>query len=97
MNRLGPLPAATGDKALVLARLLLNPWVISCVAAGFLALISCMAAFTRFALTYAYPFVSVTFAIVLIPGAFFLVVELIVTKVAGASIMVICVIIGSRD
>ena len=96
MNRLGPLPAATGDKALVLARLLLNPWVISCVAAGFLALLSWMAALTRFELTYAYPFVSVTFALVLILGAFFFGEALTVAKVAGVSLIVLGVIIGSR-
>jgi multidrug transporter EmrE-like cation transporter len=96
MNRLGPLPAATSDKALVLARLLLNPWVISCVAAGFLALLSWMAALTRFELTYAYPFVSVTFALVLLLGAFLFGEALTVAKVAGVSLIVLGVIIGSR-
>jgi len=96
MNRLGPLPAATSAKALVLARLLLSPWVLSCIAAGFLALLSWMAALTRFDLTYAYPFVSITFAMVLFLGAFFFGEPLTLGKIVGVSLIVLGVVIGSR-
>ena len=96
MNRLGPLPATGADKAFVIARLLLNPWVISCIAAAFLAMLSWMGALTRFQLTYAYPFVSVTFALVLVLGTYFFGESLTLGKVFGVALIMLGVIVGSR-
>ena len=96
VSRLGPLPPALGSKFAVLARLLVNPWVMSCILAGLLAFLCWIAALTRFQLTYAYPFVSVTFALVLLLGALFFGEALTLAKVAGVSLIVLGVIIGSR-
>ena len=96
VSRLGPLPLEMGDKLLVLARLLVNPWVMSCIVAGLLAFLCWIAALTRFQLTYAYPFVSVTFALVLIAGAIFFGESLTVGKVAGVAFIILGVVIGSR-
>ena len=51
VSRLGPLPPALGSKFAVLARLLVNPWVMSCILAGLLAFLCWIAALTRFQLT----------------------------------------------
>jgi multidrug transporter EmrE-like cation transporter len=96
VSRLGPLPLEMGDKLLVLVRLLVNPWVMSCIVAGLLAFLCWIAALTRFQLTYAYPFVSVTFALVLILGAIFFGESLTVGKVAGVAFIILGVVIGSR-
>jgi multidrug transporter EmrE-like cation transporter len=96
VSRLGPLPFEMGDKLLVLARLLVNPWVMSCIVAGLLAFFCWIVALTRFQLTYAYPFVSVTFALVLILGAVFFGESLTVGKVVGVAFIVLGVVIGSR-
>jgi multidrug transporter EmrE-like cation transporter len=97
VSRLGPLPLEMGDKLLVLARLLVNPWVMSCIVAGLLAFFCWIAALTRFQLTYAYPFVSVTFALVLVLGAIFFGESLTVGKVAGVAFIILGVVIGSRS
>jgi multidrug transporter EmrE-like cation transporter len=96
VSRLGPLPSAAGDKFLVLARLVVSPWVMSCIVAGLLAFFCWIAALTRFQLTYAYPFVSVTFALVLVLGAFFFGESLTLGKVLGVAFIILGVVIGSR-
>lgn len=97
VNRLGPLPAQTEDKILVLARLLLNPWVLSCILAGLLAFLCWIVALTRFELTYAYPFVSITFGMVLVLGALFFGEALTAGKVGGVALIILGVVLGSRN
>jgi drug/metabolite transporter (DMT)-like permease len=96
INRLGPLPDAGGDKLAELVRLFFNPWVMSCVLAGLLAMLSWMAALTRFQLTFAYPFVSLTFALVLILGAVFFREAITPWKAAGVALIMLGVLAGSR-
>jgi multidrug transporter EmrE-like cation transporter len=96
MNRIGLLPAAASERAFVLGRLLLNPWVLSCLVAGLLALVSWMAALTRFELTYAYPFVSITFALVLLLSAVFFGESITLAKSLGVLLIILGVALGSR-
>ena len=96
MNRAGPLPDAGAAKLATLARLLLEPWILSCVAAGALAMLSWMAALARFQLTYAYPFLSLTFALVLILGAVFFREAITPWKAAGVALIMLGVLAGSR-
>ena len=67
----GPFPADPGEKAWFLARLLVNPWVLSALAAGLLASVSWMAAMTRLELSHAYPFMSLAFVLVMVCSAWF--------------------------
>jgi drug/metabolite transporter (DMT)-like permease len=97
MNRVGPLPEVGAEKAAALLRLLLNPWILSCVAAGALAMLSWMAALTRFQLTYAYPFVSLTFALVLVLGAAFFGEAITPGKAVGVALIILGVVVGSRS
>jgi len=60
----GPFPDALDEKALALLSLLLTPWVISGFVAAFAASICWMAAVSRFELSYAYPFMSLSFVLV---------------------------------
>lgn len=96
VSHLGPLPAQTSDKLLVLGRLLLNPWILSCVAAALLAFLCWVVALTRFELTYAYPFVSITFALVLVLSALFFAETMTLAKVAGVALIIAGVALGSR-
>jgi drug/metabolite transporter (DMT)-like permease len=96
MNRAGPLPADATEKLAVLARMLLNPWVLSCVVAGVLVMFSWMVALTRFPLTYAYPFMSTTFVLVLLLGAAFFGEAVTTSKAAGVALIALGVVIGSR-
>jgi multidrug transporter EmrE-like cation transporter len=96
VSRLGSLPATTAEKLVVLSRFLLNPWVVSCLVAALLAFLCWIAALTRFELTYVYPFVSVTFALVLMIGVLLFGETLTASKVLGVTFIMIGVIIGSR-
>jgi len=62
----GAFPASGWDKTLYLGKLLISPWVISAMAAALLAGMAWMAAMTKLNLSYAYPFMGLTFILVLI-------------------------------
>ena len=66
MDQLGPLPTGFGSGLWHLLRLLLDPAVVASFAAAFAASLTWMAALTRFELSYAYPFMSLNFVVVLL-------------------------------
>jgi multidrug transporter EmrE-like cation transporter len=92
----GAYPLATSERLIFLLKLLLNPWIISGVAAGFLALLCWMIAMTRFDLSYAYPFMSLAFVFVLILSAIFFHETVTMPKMIGVMLIVAGIIIGSR-
>ena len=92
----GAMPEATGDKLLFLMRLLLNPWIISAFAAAFLASISWMGAMTKFPLSYAYPFMSLNFVIVLLLGAWLFNEPLSMTRIIGVCLICLGTIVAAQ-
>jgi multidrug transporter EmrE-like cation transporter len=92
----GAYPLATSERLNFLLKLLLNPWIISGVAAGFFALLCWMIAMTRFDLSYAYPFMSLAFVFVLILSLIFFHEIVIMLKMIGVMLIVVGIIIGSR-
>lgn len=80
-------PADIPGKLIFLFRLLLNPWVISSIASAFFAALSWMMAMSRFDLSYAYPFMSAAFALVLVCSYFFLDEPLGLSKIIGVSLI----------
>lgn len=67
----GAFPDGFADRLFFYAKLLLKPWVVAALAGGFAAALCWIGAMTRLPLTVAYPFVSLTFPMVLIGGALF--------------------------
>lgn len=96
VNNAGEFPAATVDKLLFILRLLLNPWVISSFAAAFLASLTWMAALTKFPLSFAYPFMSLAFVLVMILSAIFFYEPITIAKAVGMGLIVAGIIIGSQ-
>jgi multidrug transporter EmrE-like cation transporter len=92
----GPLPEGFNDKLLFLINLVFNPWVLSGLAAAFLASLAWMAAMTRLPLSHAYPFMSLAFVLVLFLSAFFFHEPLTWPKIAGMALIVIGIMIGSQ-
>ena len=92
----GPLPAGILDKLCFLLRLTCNPWVLSGLAAAFLAALAWMAAMTRLPLSHAYPFVSFSFVLVLISSAVFFHEPLTWPKLVGMACIVAGIVIGSQ-
>ena len=94
--RAGDIPAPTVEKLSFLLGLLLNPWIISGFVAAFLASLCWMAAMAKFDLSYAYPFMSFAFVLVLVFSSVFLHETITVPKVVAVALIAAGVIIGSR-
>jgi multidrug transporter EmrE-like cation transporter len=92
----GEFPPEFGDKVMFIFRLLLNPWVIASFAAAFVASLTWMAAMTQFELSFAYPFMSLAFVVVMILSIMFLGEQLTWTKIAGTLIIIFGLIIITR-
>ena len=92
----GALPAAFPDKMVFLFQLLINPWVISAFAAALLASVFWMAAMTRLQLSFAYPFMSLAFVLVMVASAIFFNEPITTLKVVGIALVIIGLIVGSQ-
>ena len=92
----GKFPTETTSRIYFLVNLLWNPWVISSFICAFLAALSWMAAMTKFSLSYAYPFTSFTFILVLLLSSIFFRDELTLSKLIGMGLIVAGIVIGSR-
>lgn len=64
----GALPGDISGKMYYIAKLLINPWVLSGMLASFLAGVSWMLSMSKFEISYAYPFMSLNYLIVLAAG-----------------------------
>jgi multidrug transporter EmrE-like cation transporter len=96
VRKAGALPAPLSEKILFLTHLVLNPWVMSAMAAGFFALLCWLAAMTKFELSYAYPFMSLAFVFVLILSALLFHEAMTVPKILGICVIVLGIIVASR-
>jgi multidrug transporter EmrE-like cation transporter len=96
VNIAGKLPQDNAEKVYYLVKLLVNPWVISSFICALLASISWMAAMTKFPLSYAYPFTSLSFVIILLASNVFFQETITVGKLIGISFLVSGIIISSK-
>jgi drug/metabolite transporter (DMT)-like permease len=94
--KVGALPAVFSHKIFFLLSVIWDPWVLSGLVAGFLAFLCWMAALTEFELSYAYPFMSLSFLLVLVFSTILFQEPLTVSKVVGVGLIVAGIIIGSR-
>ncbi len=92
----GEFPPDTGDKIAFLARLLLNPLVITGFIAAFLASLTWMMTLTQFELSYAYPFQSLSFVIVVFLSVLIFSEPLTLTKLLGTGVILVGLFILSR-
>jgi len=90
----GALPAATLDKVTHLFGLLLDPWIISGFASAFIASLFWMAAMTKFELSFAYPFMSLSFVFVLVISTLLLGEMLTLGKVIGLALIIAGLIVS---
>lgn len=96
VNKAGFLPEFFIDKLKVLVGLYTNLWVISAVAAAFLAGLCWMAAISRLQLSYAYPFMSLTFVLVVGLSSVFFNEGISFLKVLGLILIILGLVVGSR-
>lgn len=92
----GPLPVDLGKKAVFLIGLLLDPWILTAILGAFLAGLAWMSAMTRLELSYAYPFMSLAFVLVLVFSAFLFHETVTAPKVLGMLLVIVGIIVTSR-
>lgn len=92
----GALPEDAAGRLQLAIGLLINPWVISGLAAALLATVSWMAALTKLELSHAYPFVGLSFVAVTLASAWLLHEPLTSLKLAGVALVCLGVAIGSQ-
>ena len=96
ISQAGPLPMALMDKIIFLLSQFANLWILSGFAAAAIAALCWMAALTRFELSYAYPFMSLSFVLVLGLSVPFLHEAITAPKIIGMGLIVAGIIIGSQ-
>ncbi len=96
MNSLPQPPAPLPEKFWFLFKIIFDPYIFSGFFAAFLASLTWMAALAKFELSFAYPFMSLAFVVVLVCGYFFLHESITVPKVIGMVLIVAGLIIASR-
>jgi multidrug transporter EmrE-like cation transporter len=92
----GALPEESVQKIDFLARLILNPWILSGLAAALLASLTWMAAMTKLPLSHAYPFTTLAFVLVMVLSGLFFHEAITPLKMAGAALVVLGIIVGSQ-
>ncbi len=96
ITQYGELPPLLSEKFIFLAKLFLDPFLVSGLASAFIASIFWLMAMTKFEISYAYPFMSLAFVFVLIFSVFVFKESLNLYKVIGLSFIVLGIAITSR-
>jgi len=97
MNGMGALPEGTKEKVVFLVKVLFDPWVFSGFFAAFIASFFWMAAMTKFDISYAYPFMSLAFVLVLILSVILFHEILTWQKVVGLLLIIAGIVVTSRS
>lgn len=96
MSQKGSLPKELSDIAVFMFKLFLDPFIISGFASAFIASLFWMAAMTKFQVSYAYPFMSLAFVLVLILSAFIFGETINLYKVLGLAVIIVGIIIAAQ-
>jgi multidrug transporter EmrE-like cation transporter len=92
----GAMPEDTSGRLTFLVSVAFNPWVISAYLAAFLASLTWMLAVRQLDLSYAYPFTSLSFVLVVLLSPVIFRESLTLPKVIGLALIVTGIIVGSR-
>ncbi|MGM8364073.1 EamA family transporter [Virgibacillus sp. W0181] len=92
VDQYGSLPDAWADKFIFLLKLVVNPWIISGFLAAFIAALCWMAAMTKFDISYAYPFMSLSFVLVFLLAVLLFGEPLTSNKLIGMGLIVVGII-----
>lgn len=92
----GGLPVDFTEKIFFLLAMFKDPWILSAFFSAFIASLAWMAAMTKFDLSYAYPFMSLSFVFVLILSVAIFSEPINMYKISGLLLIIIGIIIASR-
>lgn len=93
----GPLPVEFMGRVEYVASLLFSPWILSAILATFMAGVSWMLAMTKFELSYAYPFVSLNFILVIFAGFLLFNEALTAPRIIGSALVIVGILILARS
>lgn len=96
----GVFPELLNEKLLFLIKLFINPYILVSFISAFLASLCWMAAMTKYELSYAFPFMSFNYVLVLLFSSIFFNEDINITKVLGSILIVLGIIvisIGQKD
>ena len=97
ISQYSELPLLTSEKIIFLAKLFLDPYLMSGLASAFIASLFWLMAMTKFEISYAYPFMSLAFILVMVFSVFVFNESLTYHKILGLVFIVIGIIITSRS
>lgn len=92
----GSLPEGLCGKFSFTFALLTNLWVVSGIAATFLSGLLWILAMTKFEISYAYPYISLTYVLVLGAGFVFFGESVSLSKVAGAILILLGIFVVAK-
>lgn len=92
----GDLPVDPYGKLQYIMHLLLNPWVMTGLAATFFSGISWMMAMTKFETSYAYPFISLNFILVTLASVLIFNESINPSKICGTLFIITGIIIVAK-
>ena len=92
----GSLPEPLPEKIVFLLHLMFNPCIVSALLAALLAAVFWMAAMTRLQLSHAYPFMGLTFVLVLLASGFFFQEPINAYKVVGVALIFLGLVVASQ-
>jgi drug/metabolite transporter (DMT)-like permease len=91
----GRIPEGLNGRATYLANLLIDPWVLSALLAAFIAALAWMAALSRLEISRAYPFMGLSFVVVLLMSGVFFGETITTAKIAGVLLVVTGIAVGA--
>ena len=96
VSQAGAMPVDPSGKIWFLAGLLLNPWVVSGFAAAFLASVAWMAALSKYPLSFAYPFMSLSFVGVMLLSSVIFMEKVSTAQWLGMGLLMLGLVVGSQ-
>ena len=96
MNGFGSLPEQLYLKLIFLLKAIFDPYIFSSFVAAFIASLTWMAALSKFELSFAYPFMSLAFVVVLVASYYLLHEPINAYKIIGMILIVIGLAIASK-
>jgi len=97
MTKLGSALTGSGfEKLLTIFKMVFDPYIFSALFAAFFASICWMAAMTKFELSFAYPFVGTSFALVMILSWLILGESMNPYKIVGTILIILGIVVMGR-
>jgi uncharacterized membrane protein len=91
------IPTFSSENSMFFVKLFFDPYLLSGLASAFIASLFWLMAMTKFEISYAYPFMSLAFVLVLIFSVFVFNESLTLHKILGLVFIIIGIIITSRS